>query len=150
MRRIDELEIKKHTQAETNTIINAAIEQKKREKFIDVKVLPLRTINNRAYAIEHVTTTQAGLERLDAYDITKFEEFDTERDADYSYMRCARVDANLKADAEGGHVAILYPDEGHICALTQNGGTRWIGTWAVALSADPKLKNELMEELEQF
>jgi hypothetical protein len=105
-------------------------------------LLPVETINNTTYAIERRTTTPDGYERLDGYDITGFD------DIEHETSRSARFDTNGQPDENGTHVIVFWPDEGHTSAVTKDGRcSRWITSWAVALSTDPRLQEHVMDDI---
>jgi hypothetical protein len=122
--------------------VREAIQKERKYGGQMLVALPIEVYNGRQYAIEHRHKTRSGQDRLDAYDITSFNEIEREG------LRAARFNAAMEPVEGGDHIVVIWPDEGHTTAITQNGGERWITTWAVSLSADPDLKQELMDELE--
>lgn len=113
-------------------------------QYGEFRLLPIEEFNGTLYAIEYRTTTPNGYERMDAYDLTAIDSIERET------SRAARYNSEGQPTDDGPCVVVFWPDEGHTSIVTRDGRcNRWITTWAVALSKDPQLKEQLMDELEQ-
>ena len=136
--------------SQDNTALQSEISQLRRDQHRQyagfcVQLLPIEIHNGRQYAIEWRHKTDAGYDRLDAIDLTDFED----GQQDKPYMLAARFDADFEPIDDGAFVAAIWPDEGAPALITQTCRHRGYGSWCVALSADPNLDQQLMDELER-